>query len=215
MDRKTIDAQMAALKAESAAIDAEIEKKTNGLAEFRQALAEENERIEWHKSEAEKLTNLYWGVQAYKQQLAGIRKELRGRRMPSTKRLDEMERQIDAGDRLLKTAGVDPQTYSERRAGWRRFRRCLILALFIAAFLEFGGLPHLRIHTRYSPAYGRSSEYWSVTGRRQVSSEQLGDGNPLIVLLPLETSLTERGKAAVASGWRYLQSTWNNWRNAK
>lgn len=89
-----------------------------------------------------------------------------------------------------------------RSMRWRRVRRWIVMASIVVAFLEFMGLPHLRLSVPGSHSRGMPP-YWSVTGMRHVSVPH----EPLIVLLPLERPLLESVSEAAAGAWAKLTAT--------
>ena len=78
-----------------------------------------------------------------------------------------------------------------RSLRWRRLRRWLVMLTLLALFVEFRGVPHFRLTDRSRPRASQV-DYWSPLGMRQ-----LGGGGPLIVLVPLDRSLTTYAREGV------------------
>jgi hypothetical protein len=80
----------------------------------------------------------------------------------------------------------------------RSFRRWIIMAGIVVAFLEFKGMPHVRLT---DPARGYRADaiqYWSVTG----TSRYRGPHSPLIVLIPMERPVFDVATDTARALWR-------------
>lgn len=97
---------------------------------------------------------------------------------------------------------------AHHHAGWVCLKRILLLAAIIVAFVEFLGLPHLRVSYDYrGPADNPSiiaARYWSVTGTREVHYLEMGDRMPLVALFHLDRSVFSYGLDAVSWSWSYV-----------
>ena len=95
-----------------------------------------------------------------------------------------------------------------RRTGWMRLKRFLLLVAIIAVFIEFMGLPHLRVSYDYrGPADDPTiiaARYWSVTGTREVHYLEIGDRMPLVALFHLDRSVLAYGRDAVSWSWSFV-----------
>jgi len=80
---------------------------------------------------------------------------------------------------------------------WRALRRFLVFVALLAALVELGGVPHLRITYTEQGDRIRSARYWSVTGSRTLVAGDVAPTCPLIALVPTETSLVSVAAAAL------------------
>lgn len=94
----------------------------------------------------------------------------------------------------------------ERQQARRRLRRTLLLLTAALLFIEFAGVPHMRVTYTYT---GRSSasrmlaaQYWGPFGGKPAQAGQYGEGCPLIVLIPLEKSLVSYAREAAIAAWQ-------------
>ena len=97
--------------------------------------------------------------------------------------------------RELRMLGFDVEV--ERRARWLAVRRWLVLVAILVAFVEFQGVPHLRMTYVEEGGRVRSGEYWSLMGPRTVVAGDVAPTCPVIALVPLERSLWSYAKEAV------------------
>lgn len=80
-----------------------------------------------------------------------------------------------------------------RSLRWRRMRRWLVMLTLLALFVEIRGIPHFRLTDRSRPQ-ANQVDYWSPLGMRQIGGG--GSKPPLIVLVPLDRSLTAYAREA-------------------
>ncbi len=97
----------------------------------------------------------------------------------------------------VRTLGMDLGI--RRSLRWRAFRRGLLVCVLLALFVEFRGVPHLRLSDPGRLHAQDGVDYWGVTGLRQVNSGRLRSAAPLIALLPLERSLVSYASEAASS----------------
>ena len=91
--------------------------------------------------------------------------------------------------------GYDVGIYRERRK--RKIRRAVIFIAFIFCFVEFIGLPQLRMRPERKPAY-----YVGFAGAQRAHITRKA---PLVVLMPLKRSLVHYAKNAASNIWGSIQ----------
>lgn len=98
---------------------------------------------------------------------------------------------------------------------WIRLaRRWLIIVLLVAGFVEFCGLPYLRVTYRYngsseSPIY-IDGTYWSFVGKRHVMAGEHAEGLPLLLMIPMDQSLFTHATEALTGLWEYTNQQIQN-----
>ena len=100
---------------------------------------------------------------------------------------------------ILRAADANP--LPRYRPGLARLRNLLIVAVLLVVSVEFLGVPHLRFTYEYrGPASAPTilrARYWSVTGTKDATAGQYGNGCPLIAFIPAERSI----RANLAEWW--------------
>ena len=81
----------------------------------------------------------------------------------------------------------------------RAWRRRAVMLILCALFVEFCGLPGVRIDQGPNGAQAR---YLCVDGMRRLSTSVTGRETPLIVLVPLERSVLSYARGAGESLWQ-------------
>ncbi len=122
------------------------------------------------------------------------------RRQPST----QYEEAV--GLRDLGSIGV-PQ----RRPGAIKLRKFLVVAVLIGLFVEFLGLPHLRMQYNFTGSYEdpiiHDATYWSITGSRYVTRLDMDlTGFPVVALFKLDESLMTYTSRAVTTIWDQIST---------
>ena len=82
---------------------------------------------------------------------------------------------------------------AHRRMRWRGLRRSVLIVLLVLSFVEFAGLPHVRMtYAHRSGGDLVQARYLGPTGWRDAGTAQRKRGCPLFVLIPLDRSLKDR-----------------------